>query len=108
MAIKRIGDILLKENIITEAELKQALKEQKSEERLGETLVRLGIANEMQILKALESSTGVQRISLVNFTIDGSVLGLVDENFCRRNFIIPLRIEGNRLLFATSDPWILR
>ncbi len=104
MAIKRIGDILLKENIITEAELKQALKEQKSEERLGETLVRLGIANEMQILKALESSTGVQRISLVNFTIDGSVLGLVDENFCRRNYIIPLRIEGNRLLFATSDP----
>ncbi len=104
MALKRIGDVLIKENVITDEELKQALKEQKSDERLGETLVRLKIASEMQILKALESSTGVERISLVNFTIDAHVLSLVDENFCRRNNVIPLRIEGQKLMYATSDP----
>ncbi|PKK96437.1 MAG: type II secretion system protein GspE, partial [Tenericutes bacterium HGW-Tenericutes-3] len=104
MALKRIGDVLLKEHVITEEELKKALKEQKTDERLGETLVRMKIVSEMQILKALEASTGVQRISLINFTIDSLVLGLIDENFCRRNNIIPLRIEGNRLMFATSDP----
>ena len=104
MALQRIGVVLLKENVITAEELKQALKEQKTDERLGETLVRLKIATEMQILKALEASTNVQRISLVNFTIDGHVLTLVDENFCRRNNVIPLRIEGRKLMYATSDP----
>jgi len=104
MALKRIGDILLKEGIVTETQLKEALKNQKPDERLGETLVRLQIASEMQILKALEASTGVQRISLANFTIDGYVLTLVEEAFCRRNNVIPLRIEGNKLMFATSDP----
>jgi type IV pilus assembly protein PilB len=104
MALQRIGDILIKEHVITLEELKDALSQQKPEERLGETLVRLKLTTETQILKALEGSSGVQRISLSNFTIDGNVLSMVDEAFCRRNNIIPLRIEGNKLMFATSDP----
>lgn len=104
MALKRIGDVLLQEKVVTQEQLNQALKQKEKGERLGETLVRLEIANEMQILKALENSTGVQRVSLANFTIDEHVLTIVDENFCRRNVIIPLRIEGNRILFATYDP----
>ncbi len=104
MALKRIGDILQKEGIISESQLKEALKNKKSDERLGETLVRLQMSTEMQILKALEASSGVQRISLANFTIDGYVLSLVEEAFCRRNNVIPLRIEGNKLMFATFDP----
>ncbi len=104
MALKRIGDVLLQEKVVTQAQLNEALKHKEKDERLGETLVRLNIANEMQILKALENSTGVQRLSLANYTIDEHVLTLVDENFCRRNVIIPLRIEGAKILFATHDP----
>lgn len=104
MALKRIGDVLLQEKVVTQAQLNEALKHKEKDERLGETLVRLNIANEMQILKALENSTGVQRLSLANYTIDEHVLTLVDENFCRRNVIIPLRIEGTKILFATHDP----
>lgn len=104
MALKRIGDILIKEQVISELELKDALSKQEPNERLGETLVRLEICTEMQILKALEDSTGVQRVSLQNFTIDEHVLSLIDEAFCRRNILIPLRLDGNKLLFATHDP----
>src|SRR3989339_813217 len=104
MALKRIGDILIKEQVITELELKDALSKQEPNERLGETLVRLEICTEMQILKALEDSTGVQRVSLQNFTIDEHVLTLIDEAFCRRNILIPLRLDGNKLMFATHDP----
>ncbi len=104
MALKRIGDILIKEKVITELELKEALSKQEPNERLGETLVRLELCTEMQILKALEDSTGVQRISLQNFTIDEHVLTLIDEAFCRRNILIPLRLAGNKLMFATHDP----
>jgi len=106
MALKRIGDILQKEGVISESQLKEALKNKKTDEKLGETLVRLQMTTEMQILKALETSSGVQRISLANFTIDGNVLSLVEEAFCRRNNVIPLRIEGNKLILRLMILWI--
>ena len=104
MALLRIGDILTQEKIITEDQLKKALKEKQSDERLGMTLIRLGYATEGQILKALENSTGVQRVSLSKYSYDDKVFELVDEDFCTRNNIIPLKIEGKNLHFATSDP----
>jgi len=104
MALKRIGDILLKEKIITEKQLDRALENKKDEEKLGETLIRLKIATEMQILKALETSTGVKRISLHNYDIQQSTINLITEDFCRRNEIVPLKVEGNKLLYATNDP----
>jgi len=104
MALKRIGDILTDKDIITEKELSKALDVQKESERLGETFVRLGITTEAQILKALEDTTGVKRVSLQNMNIDEDVLELIDEEFCRRHNIIPFKIDGMRLLFVTSDP----
>ncbi|QWB99741.1 Flp pilus assembly complex ATPase component TadA [Mycoplasmatota bacterium] len=104
MALKRIGDILLEKELVSEKDIDKALKDQKEDERLGETLVRLGIVSETQILKALEETTGVKRVSLQNMNIDEDVLQLIDEDFCRRNTVIPFKIEGMKLLFVTSDP----
>ena len=64
MAVKRTGDILLEVGLITPEQLSTALKEKQAGERVGETLTRLGYVSEAQILKVLEQSTGVQRISL--------------------------------------------
>ena len=55
MALKRIGDVLVQEKVITDEQLIYALARQEQNERLGETLVRLEIVSEMQILKALEN-----------------------------------------------------
>jgi len=104
MAVKRIGDILVKKEIITKKQLEIALKKAEKSERIGETLVRLKIVTEMQILKTLEETTGVSRISLSNYTIDEKALLLVSEKFCRSHSIIPLKIDKNRLMFATYDP----
>ncbi|MBU1145864.1 MAG: Flp pilus assembly complex ATPase component TadA [Firmicutes bacterium] len=104
MALKRIGDVLLQEKVITKEQIKDALSKQTIDERLGETLIRLEYTTENQILKALENSTGVERVSLANYTIDEHALSLVEESFCRRNNIIPLRIVGSKIYFATYDP----
>ncbi|MBN2876562.1 MAG: type II/IV secretion system protein [Bacilli bacterium] len=104
MALKRIGDILVKEEIITKDQLDKALESKKENEKIGETLIRLKIVNEMQILKALEASTGVKRISLQNYEIQQTALSLIDEEFCRRHEVMPLKIEGNKFFYATSDP----
>ncbi len=104
MALKRIGDILLEKNIITKKELDTALAKKQESERLGETFVRLKLASETQILKALEESTGVKRVSLQNLTIDEEILKIIDEEFCRRHSVMPFKIDGMKLLFVTSDP----
>ena len=104
MAQKRIGDILVEQQVITNLQLKQAVKQKKDNERLGETLIRMGMVNEAQILKALEASTGIQRISLTTYKFDDHVFEYVDEAFCRQNTIIPLSIDGQVLYYATADP----
>jgi type IV pilus assembly protein PilB len=104
MALKRLGDLLISAGVISDAQLHEALKKQKKSERLGETLVRLEFTTEAQVLQALEGPTGVRRISLGNYNIDEQVLQMIDEQFCRRTGIIPLRIEDTKIAFATSDP----
>ena len=104
MALKRIGDILIKEKVITQEQLNTALSKKEPNEKLGETLVRLNIANELQILKALESSTGTKRVSLPNQTIDKKILNYLTEDFCRRNIVMPFKIEGYKIFYATNDP----
>ncbi len=104
MALKRIGDILIKEKLITQTQLEKALKDKKEDEKLGETFIRLNFVNEMQILKALESSTGVKRISLSNYDFDKNALKVLSEDFCRRNNVIPFEIDGHKIRYATSDP----
>ena len=104
MPLKRIGDILIKEKLLTQKQLVKALENKQPEEKIGETLIRLKMLNEMQILKALETSTGVKRVSLTNYVFEPSALKMISEDFCRRNIIIPLKLEGKKLQFATSDP----
>ncbi len=104
MAIKRIGDILISEKLLTKADLERVLKNKKEDEKIGETIIRMNLLNEMQILKALETSTGVKRVALRNYDFDMKALQLIDEDFCRRNVIIPLKIEERKVFFATADP----
>jgi len=104
MALKRIGDILIKENIITQKQLEKALAKKEPGEKIGETLIRLNIVNELQILKALEGSTGTKRVSLQNQKIDKKMLTYLTEEFCRRFIVMPYKIEGYKLFYATNDP----
>lgn len=104
MAIKRIGDILIEERVITPEQLSQALKVKAKDERLGECLIRLGYVTESQVLSVLENTTGVQRISLAKYNLDETILALIDEEFARRNKVIPLKVEGQHLFVAVNDP----
>lgn len=104
MAVKRTGDILLEVGLITPEQLSTALKEKQPGERVGETLTRLGYVSEAQILKVLEQSTGVQRISLAKYSIDENALKLVNEDFARRKLVLPLKVEGNHIHVAINDP----
>ncbi len=102
---ERIGNLLLKENLITKEQLVRALEEQKlSGGRLGYNITRLGFLQEDDLVAFLSKQYGVPSINLTDFEIDASVLKLVPEDVATKHQIIPINRAGSTLIVAMADP----
>lgn len=101
----RIGDLLLRSNKITEAELSTALSLQKKNgKKIGELLISEGMISELEMLKVLEEHLGIPAVNLSEYKVNPDVLKIIKENLARKLNIMPLDIRGNKLVIATSDP----
>src|SRR5213596_4265879 len=102
---RRLGDLLVAEGLITEAQLRQALAEQKGKtEKLGSILARLGFINEEQLIGFLSRQYGVPSITLAQLEIDPGVLRLVPAPIAKKYEVIPVRKMGSSLAVAMADP----
>lgn len=100
-----LGDKLLKEGLITQSQLEAALTEQKRiKEKLGETLVRLGYITNDDILPILANHIGVGSVRISRGDLDEKIVELLPEDFMRKNQVIPVRKENNKLLVAMANP----
>jgi len=107
MAKKHIllGDFLLEQGLISEEQLKKALKYQKdSGKLLGRSLIELGFVSEKDVIKALSEQMGVPYISLKNYKIDPAILKLVPDDFARAKKIIPLFQIEDKLTVGMVNP----
>src|SRR6202163_1262270 len=101
----RIGELLLKEKLITPDQLQQALNNQKaSGGKLGFNLVKMGFVKDEQITALLSKQYGVPAINLAQFKIDPSIVKLVPTETARKYQIIPLSRSGSTLTIAMTDP----
>src|SRR5262245_25740824 len=101
----RIGELLLKEKLITAEQLQQALGQQKSNGgKLGYNLVKMGFVKDEQITALLSKQYGVPAINLANFKIDLTIIKLVPTETARKYQIIPLSRSGSTLTIAMTDP----
>ena len=102
---QRLGDLLVKEKIITQEQLQQATKTQKeSNSRLGAALVKLGFLTEEDFTNFLSRQYGVPAINLAYFEIDSSVVKLIPFETAKRYQILPLSRVGASLTIAMVDP----
>ena len=102
---QRLGDLLVKEKVITQEQLEQALKVQKDTGcRLGSALVRLGFLSEEDVTNFLSRQYGVPAINLSYFEIDPAVVKLIPFETARRYQILPLSRVGASLTIAMVDP----
>jgi type IV pilus assembly protein PilB len=104
---QRLGDLLVKEKIITTEQLDAALRAQKQSgpsSRLGSTLVQLGYVSDEEITNFLSRQYGVPAINLQYFEIDPGVVKLIPEETAKRYQIIPLSRVGASLTIAMVDP----
>jgi len=104
---QRLGDLLVKEKIITPDQLDKALKAQREHgpnSRLGSTLVHLGFVSDEEVTNFLSRQYGVPAINLQYFEIDASVVKLIPEETAKRYQILPLSRVGASLTIAMVDP----
>ncbi|HEY1911011.1 MAG TPA: type IV-A pilus assembly ATPase PilB [Vicinamibacterales bacterium] len=101
----RIGELLLKEKLITAEQLQQALTQQKANGgKLGLNLVKMGFVKDEQITALLSKQYGVPSINLTQFKIDPTIVKLVPTETARKYQIIPLSRSGSTLTIAMTDP----
>src|SRR6185503_14530308 len=101
----RIGELLLKEKLITPEQLQQALNQQKANGgKLGANLVKMGFVKDEQITTLLSKQYGVPSINLAQFKIDATIVKLVPTETARKYQIIPLSRSGSSLTIAMTDP----
>src|SRR4051795_6046324 len=102
---QRLGDLLVKEKIITPEQLEQASKVQKEQgTRLGSALVKLGFLSDEDVTNFLSRQYGVPAINLSFFEIDASVVKLIPQETAKRYQILPLSRVGASLTIAMVDP----
>jgi type IV pilus assembly protein PilB len=101
----RLGEILVKENLITQEQLKQALEQQKQHGgRLGTALVKMGLVTDDEVTAVLSRQYGVPSINLKYYEVDPAVIKLIPQETALRYQIVPLSRVGSTLTIAMTDP----
>ena len=101
----RLGEILVKDSLISADQLKQALDYQKKTGgRLGTCLVKLGIVSDDDITAVLSRQYGVPSINLKFYEVDPAVIKLVPQETAVRYQVVPLSRVGSTLTIAMTDP----
>ena len=101
----KLGELLLRDGLITPDQLKKALLEQKNTGmRLGYTLVKLGFVEETEISKMLARQYRMPAVDLSRFEVDPKILKLIPPDIAIKHTVLPLKREGRTLTVAIGDP----
>src|SRR5437867_944020 len=101
----RLGEILVKESLITQDQLQKALEFQRANGgKLGSCLTRMGFISDDDITGVLSRQYGVPSINLKYYEIDPNVIKLIPQDTASRYQVIPLSRVGSVLTIAMTDP----
>lgn len=104
----RLGDILVKQNILSEQVLEEVLQKQKgSGKKIGEVLVDEGYITEEEIAQALHTQLGLQVVKLTGMMIPSKMRDLVRYDLLKKYIVVPFGIDDNNpniLHLAMADP----
>jgi len=101
----KLGEILVRENLISPQHLRQALDYQREHGgRLGFNLVKLGLVSDDTITAILSRQYGIPSVNLELFDIDESVLRLIPQEVAQKYSVLPLSRVGATLTLAMVDP----
>ena len=101
----KLGELLLKENMVTPQQLQEALAHQKMNGgKLGKAFVSLGYVRDEEITSLLSRQYGVPSINLDHFEVDAAIIKIIPSETSRKYQILPLSRSGATLTIAMADP----
>ncbi|MGB5013387.1 MAG: ATPase, T2SS/T4P/T4SS family, partial [Pyrinomonadaceae bacterium] len=101
----KLGEILVRENLITSQQLREALEYQRTNGgRLGSNLVKLGICSDDVVTAVLSRQYGVPSINLELFHIEQDVIKLISHEVALKYSVLPVSKVGATLTLAMADP----
>ena len=101
----RIGDLLLREGLVTQEQLNKALAEQRHNgTRVGYNLVKLGYVKETDLTRMLARQHKMPAVDLTKFTVDPRIAKLIPGELALKHSVLPLKRDGRTLTVAMSDP----
>lgn len=105
---KRLGDILVDANIITQEQLMEALSKQKElGKRLGDALIELKYTDEAEIVEAIAQQMRIPVAKIREAKLAPETIALLPENIVRKHNVIPFELDEenpNILRVAMADP----
>ncbi len=105
MSVSRLGELLVRNQLISDDQLAQAISEQKKEGvRLGAALVKLGYVQEHDLASFLSKHYGVPSINLAEFDVDPAVVSLIPAEVAQKYQLVPINRAGATLIVAMADP----
>lgn len=101
---KRLGDLLVESGLIKDEDLQKTLKEKAYDQKLGDALLQGGYITEQQLIEVLEFQLGIPHVNLFRYPFDPKLFNVVPKEFAKRNLLVPLKAEGDKLFVAMADP----
>ncbi|MBC8018890.1 MAG: hypothetical protein H7X83_10285, partial [Verrucomicrobia bacterium] len=105
MALK-LGELLLQEKMVTLGQLEEALKNQMIYGiKLGSSLIEMGYVDEEVLARLLSTKLGVPCVGRKELAaVSKDLLRDFPRHLVEAHHVVPLKLEGNRLSLAMTDP----
>jgi len=101
----QLGMMLHKKNLLTSAQLQELTRLQGiHKEPMIKLLLDRGWVTEKALRKILREDLLVEEVALGEFRVDAAVAELIPRGFCNKQLVVPLKLEGRRLMLAVADP----
>jgi type IV pilus assembly protein PilB len=101
----KIGEMLLKGNLITAEQLRTALETQeKTRERIGTVLVKAGHIKEEELLAFLGRQFNLPVVDLSKYEVNSEVVRLLPEEMVQKHLALPINRIGAKMIVAVADP----
>ncbi len=107
MQVNRLGEILVKNNLINREQLSVALDEQRlsgNQLHIGSILISQKIISEEQLTSFLSKQYGVPSVNLSEYEIDPVVIKTIPPEVVQKYQLMPVNRAGATLIIAVSDP----
>jgi type IV pilus assembly protein PilB len=102
---KKLGQMLIEEGLLSEAQLKQALAEHKRVDlKLGQYITRNGIVNENQVVDMLSRQLKIDKYDPNRYALETTLAALIPLETAQKYQAAPLHRKGRLLTVAMTDP----